>query len=146
MEYRIERLPREELTAVSRLEREIFTDPWSYEALLSSYDNPCSVFYRASDAEGNTVGYVVLYCMYEEAEILNVAVAPQARRNGIASALIGAAVEEGEKRGAAAFFLEVRASNEPAIALYKKFGFSPIGVRKRYYSAPVEDAIEMRRG
>ncbi|MBR5453387.1 MAG: ribosomal protein S18-alanine N-acetyltransferase [Clostridia bacterium] len=146
MEYRTELLPREELTAVSRLEKEIFTDAWSYEALLSSYDNPCSVFYRAYDEDNNTVGYVVLYCMYDEAEILNVAVAPTARRHGIASQLITAAVEEGEKRGASAFFLEVRASNEPAIALYKKFGFSPIGVRKKYYSDPTEDAIEMRRG
>ncbi|MBR6557419.1 MAG: ribosomal protein S18-alanine N-acetyltransferase [Clostridia bacterium] len=146
MEYRIELLPREELTAVSRLESEIFTDAWSYDALLSSYDNPCSVFFRASDIDNNTVGYVVLYCMYEEAEILNVAVSPAVRRFGIATALIRAAIAAGEKLGAKAFFLEVRESNLPAKSLYEKLGFVPIGIRKRYYSNPVENAIEMRRG
>ena len=80
-----------------------------------------------------------------EAEILNLAVDSKARRRGAASALLAAALEEFRRRRITDVFLEVRASNTPAIALYGKFGFSICGQRKNYYRNPIEDAVCMMR-
>jgi ribosomal-protein-alanine N-acetyltransferase len=91
------------------------------------------------------VGYICVWVVGDELHINNVAVAPGMRRRGIAGALLEAALDHGRARGVRCAFLEVRASNVAAQALYRRFGFEPAGTRKRYYTHPVEDAVLMKR-
>ena len=128
------------------LEEAIFSDPWSPGSLLSSFESPHSVFLAATDEGGELLGYAVMYCIAGEAEILNIAVSPAARRRGIGSALMEEMLRRGESAGCELFFLEARESNSAAIALYEKYSFRAVGRRKRYYTRPTEDAIEMQRG
>ena len=84
-----------------------------------------------------------IYCTLDEGEITNVAVAPAARRRGIARALLTELKQQLACRNVARIVLEVRVSNEPAIRLYEQMGFSVLGVRKNFYEKPTEDAYIM---
>lgn len=96
-------------------------------------------------AEGErTLGYVIAHRAADEAEILNLAVEPESRRRGIGRALVAALLETLARDGAKAVFLEVRASNTAAQALYGQFRFLPVGRRSRYYRHPTEDAVILR--
>ena len=94
----------------------------------------------AEDARTVT-GFLVARQAADEFEILNIAVSPAFRRQGVASALLSAAVNDAEGCGAKAAYLEVRASNVAAIGLYEQHGFVATGRRKGYYSSPAEDAL-----
>ena len=87
-----------------------------------------------------------LYLSFEEASVTNVAVSPSFRKKGYGEALVTAAKEAVREAGAECIFLEVRQSNEPAISLYKKLDFEELGIRKKFYEHPVEDAIIMKVG
>ncbi|MGH8881017.1 MAG: ribosomal protein S18-alanine N-acetyltransferase, partial [Stackebrandtia sp.] len=80
-----------------------------------------------------------------EAQILNLSVVPDARRQGLGRALLERFIDDAQRSGAEQMFLEVRVSNAPAIALYEKYGFHIIGLRKRYYQPSGADAFTMRR-
>lgn len=86
-------------------------------------------------------GFLVLRQALDEIEILNMAVLPEFRRQRIGSKLFSAALENACKQGVAKAYLEVRASNSPAIAFYKRHGFTSLGRRPRYYADPREDAL-----
>ena len=90
-------------------------------------------------------GYVVAWFVLDEGEVANLAVAAGARRQGIGSALLDAAIRESTERGVTTLYLEVRESNQPARRLYASHGFEEVSRRKRYYRAPVEDALILRR-
>ena len=94
-----------------------------------------------AEHEGIVIGFLIGRAAADEFEILNVAVARSYRRRGIATQLVAAALEWSRKAGTQRAYLEVRASNEAAIALYKRHGFSPCGRRSRYYQYPIEDAV-----
>ncbi len=91
------------------------------------------------------VGYLCAWVVTDELHINNIAVDPRWRRRGVATALLRAALERGRDRQARSAFLEVRVSNLGAQALYRKLGFAPSGIRRRYYSHPIEDAVIMTR-
>jgi ribosomal-protein-alanine N-acetyltransferase len=91
------------------------------------------------------VGYVVGFSVGEDAEILNVAVAPDCRGRGLAGQMLDAVLIQLGARGVRAAFLEVRESNEAARSLYRSRGFGEIGRRQRYYRRPVEDALVLRK-
>jgi ribosomal-protein-alanine N-acetyltransferase len=94
------------------------------------------------------VGFILARTMAEEAEILTLAIAPWARRQGVASALVEAAAAEAGRRGAQAMFLEVAADNAPALGLYQRLGFAQAGLRRAYYArpgGPSADALVLRR-
>jgi ribosomal-protein-alanine N-acetyltransferase len=91
------------------------------------------------------VGYICVWLVGDELHINNLAVHPRWRKHGIASELLCAALERGRRGGARAAFLEVRASNVAAQSLYRQFQFEPVGIRRRYYTHPVEDAVIMGR-
>jgi [ribosomal protein S18]-alanine N-acetyltransferase len=93
--------------------------------------------------DGAIVGFLVARRFVDELEILNVAVAPQARRKGIGGGLVQQALEWGRALGATRIFLEVRASNEAALHFYDAHGFRVTGRRTRYYADPVEDALNL---
>lgn len=134
-----------DVPAISAIEQRSFSDPWSgtsFEALLG---NPVILFALAEDATGNVLGYVVSWYAADEAEIANLAVAPEARRRGTGARLLAAATAEARRRSCRTMFLEVRQSNAGARALYESRGFEQVGRRPRYYREPVEDALVLRR-
>lgn len=96
------------------------------------------------DAAGRVAGYGVLWWAADEGELANLAVAPRARRQGVASRLLEALLEAAAREGLRSVFLEVRVSNREAIDLYRKRGFLEVGRRRRYYTRPVEDALVLR--
>lgn len=97
----------------------------------------------ASEVKGEVVGFLIARQVKEEAEVLNLAVAPENRRKGGGRALLTTAVVELRKRGVTRVFLEVRESNATGIAFYQKLSFSQAGRREGYYREPVEAAIVM---
>ena len=129
---------------IALLERRCFSDPWSEKSIASELENPLSLWFVAMD--GNRVcGYVGSQTVLGESDMMNIAVSGDYRRQGIGEQLISRLIRELSKRGSHILCLEVRASNEAAIALYKKHGFEEVGRRKNYYEDPKEDALLMTR-
>ena len=129
---------------VAALEAICFHDPWSEKSVASELTNPLSLWLVALD--GNRVaGYVGSQSVLGESDMMNVAVHPDYRRQGIAEQLCLALVKELKEKGNHCLTLEVRASNEPAKALYEKLGFLQVGLRKNYYRNPKEDACILRK-
>lgn len=118
--------------------------PWSLETFRSLMGRPTSEVWVA-ERGGQVVGFYVLWCVADQAEIANIAVAPSSRGEGLGGKLLDHALCLAEGRGAESVFLEVRASNEAARALYVSRGFEKIGIRKAYYDRPREDAQLMVR-
>lgn len=130
---------------VAELERICFgTEAWSEKSVASELNNPLSFWLVAVDGE-RVAGYVGSQTVLDESDMMNVAVHPDYRKQGIATALIVGLVEELHKRGSRCLTLEVRASNENAISLYKKLDFQEVGRRKNYYRNPREDALILRK-
>ena len=142
-EYMIVPMNEALLDAAAELERRCFSRPWSRAQLAEELTHDYAFYLAATASEGELLGYVGAHLMLDEAEINNVATAPEHRRQGIAKALLCRLIDQLEKRGAKRFFLEVRQSNRSAIALYEQLGFAPLGLRKNYYSDPVEHAVIM---
>lgn len=129
---------------VAALEKICFSDPWSENSVASELKNPLSCWLVAEE-DGEVAGYVGSQTVMDESDMMNVAVHPDYRRKGIAEKLVMELVEELKKRDSRCLTLEVRASNEPARALYEKLGFVQVGLRKNYYRNPREDALILRK-
>lgn len=142
MEFRIVDVSAEHIPQIEEIERECFSRPWTAEQLKSQMRDAQHEFIAAVDG-GRVLGYVGLMYVLDEGYISNVAVHPDARRQGIGDALIDALAAKAAELELAFLTLEVRESNAPAIALYAKHGFHPVGKRKNYYDAPKEDAVLM---
>ena len=142
----IELVPMTEahVARVAALEQVCFSDPWSENSVRSELDNPLSTWLVA--LEGETVlGYVGSQTVLDEADIMNVAVAPEHRRQGVARLLLERLEQALRSRNVHSLTLEVRASNEPAKALYASLGYVPVGRRPNYYFKPREDALILRK-
>jgi len=111
---------------------------WSRESLLESVSGGVA---WAADLDGRVVGILIGRVAADEFEILNLAVAIESRRRGVATQLVSAALEYARTSGARQAYLEVRVSNEGAIALYARLGFRICGQRPNYYRNPPEDAV-----
>ena len=136
-------LTSEDLARIVEIERSSFSTPWrssTFEGLLRRTDTDLI----GATIEGRLVGYAITWTILDQAELGNVAVAPEARRRGLGRLLVEAALRRVRQRGARECFLEVRESNVGARRLYESLGFSPIGRRRRYYSEPTEDALVLR--
>ncbi len=118
-------------------------DPWSRQILEEALNGENAAAWAAVE-EGVLLGYVFFSRVLDEGSVDNIAVLPAARRRGAASALLNAAHRWGQERGVRIFFLEVRASNGGAAALYQKMGYQEAGRRRNYYLSPREDAIIMK--
>ena len=127
------------------IERACFSLPWTAEQIRSQLRDEQHEFLAALDENGTVLGYVGMMTVLDEGYIANVAVDPACRRQGIADRLIARLCEISQERGLSFATLEVRASNAPAIALYEKHGFVPVGLRKAYYERPREDAVLMTK-
>lgn len=130
------------LDDLADLESMAFSKPWSYDALAEELQNPLAVFYVAEDVDAESaIGYVGMHHILDEGFITNVAVHPAYRRQGIAACLMDEIKEYGKNHDLTRITLEVRASNDAAIALYTKMGFEKDGVRPGFYDSPKEDAF-----
>jgi [ribosomal protein S18]-alanine N-acetyltransferase len=136
----IRKLVYGDLPNVLAIERRSFGTPWSLAMFVLELSKPSGVCLAAEDANG-LVGYLVCSRYADVWHLMNVAVDPGRRRAGIASALIGRLFDE--VGSGARLTLEVRTSNEGAIAMYERFGFEAAGHRRRYYQDNGEDALIM---
>jgi len=136
----IRRLAYSDLPAVISIERRSFPTPWSLAMFVLELSKPSGICLAATEGE-ELVGYLVCSRYDQVWHLMNVAVAPDRRRAGVARRLISKLVEEGG--GKLPFTLEVRVSNHPAIAMYERLGFRSAGVRPRYYQDNGEDALIM---
>ncbi len=143
-EFEITRMTAADVPEVAALEAVCFSDPWSEASVASELENPLSLWLVARDTVG-LLGYVGSQSVPDEADMMNLAVRPDARRQGVAQALLQAL--EAALRGSdiRSLTLEVRAGNDPAIRLYTQAGFRQVGLRKNYYFHPKEDALILKK-
>ena len=118
---------------------------WSREAYETFLANPGQGSCWAAEHQGRLAGFVCFRIVRGEAELLNLAVLPDLRRQGIGSGLLDVALQETGEAGATKMFLEVRESNAEALRLYQRFGFSRCGRREGYYANPPADALILVR-
>ena len=137
-------MKQEDVPQIANLEMLCFSDPWSENSIASELDNRLSCWLVAEE-QGTVAGYVGSQSVLDMADMMNIAVAPDFRRQGIAEQLILALIDKLKENGIIALLLEVRVSNAPAIALYEKLGFELVGRRPRYYHNPREDALILRK-
>jgi len=136
----------EGIDEVLTIEEASFTNPWTREMYLAELRNPnVSYCFVARDASGRSAGFCSFWRVLDELHINNLAVAPDFRRSGVASTLLTFVLAEGIRLGAQRATLEVRRSNDAARYLYERFGFTVAGVRRAYYTRPVEDALVLWR-
>lgn len=138
----IKKMDSSHIEALSDIEKECFSTPWSENALSDELRNNFARFFVA-ECDGAVAGYIGAHNILGEVYITNVAVSKAFRRNGIAEKLIKTLVEYCENEGMEFVTLEVRRSNEAAKKLYAKMGFREVGERKDFYENPREDAILM---
>ena len=145
MEYRIVPMAAHHVPAIAALETQCFSDPWSESAIAPELQNPLSLWLAAEALDGTLLGYVGSQRVPPEADMMNIAVAPEARRQGIAEALIGELICCLSANGVTSLSLEERASKAAARSLYEKLGFRQAGLRPNYYFHPKEDACILRK-
>lgn len=140
--FTIRKMHREDIPDVAELERKIFSDAWSERAILETLSCGQAMILTAYEKQ-KLIGYLILYGLLEDGEIARIAVAEGSRRQGVASRMLREAeilcADDGMKK----LLLDVREGNQGAIAFYEKHGFVRDGLRRNYYSDPVEDAILM---
>ncbi len=136
----IEKLSEKYIKDVAQIEKACFSKPWDEISIAAELKNEFSEFYIAVE-NGTAVGFVGLYALTGEADIVRVGVLPQYRNRGITRAVLTKSLENVDGD----VFLDVRESNVPAISLYRSLGFYDTGVRKDYYSDPEENAVLMKR-
>ena len=149
-ELLIEPVRQEDLPDILAIEVASFSLPWTEEMFANELAAGAlaAVLVARVPAAGPpppVVGYICVWLVSDELHINNLAVHPRWRQRGIARELLTTALRRGRDAGARSAFLEVRASNAAAQGLYRQFAFESIGVRSRYYTHPVEDAVIMRR-
>jgi ribosomal-protein-alanine N-acetyltransferase len=132
-----------DVEAVVAIETEAFTSPWSAETFTNLLDRPGLELLVLEDEREGVIGYAVLWCILDQGELANVAVTPRLRGRGLGTHLLARVLEVARARGVEMVFLEVRPSNERAVDLYRRFGFTDVGRRKAYYEHPKEDALIM---
>ena len=132
------------VSQVAELEKICFSDPWSEKSIASELTNPLSLWLVAVE-DDRVAGYVGSQSVMDESDMMNVAVHPDFRRQGVAEKLVLELVAALAKNDNHCLTLEVRASNVSAISLYEKLGFAQIGLRKNYYRNPKEDALILRK-
>jgi ribosomal-protein-alanine N-acetyltransferase len=136
-----------DLEAILHIEQASFSTPWTRKMFeVEMHGNPFAslVVGRSEGADGGrgkVLGYICFWVVFEELRLMNLAVAPAARRRGLATALVHHALTVGRERGARRAVLEVRSSNEAARRLYERMGFAQVALRAKYYTNPVEDAL-----
>ena len=138
------RMREADLPRVMEIERAAFSHPWSEELIRRELSHEFSTVLLATEGPGGAVqGFAVVWLVHDELHVLNVAVAPEARRRGVARAILAQVESQARAQGARVAMLEVRRGNVAAIALYLSLGYAQVGIRPRYYAEDGEDALVM---
>ena len=151
------RMDADDLPRVMQIERDAFAHPWSEDLFRRELTHTWSTILIATGAartgatglqagaqpDQGILGFVICWRVHDELHVLNLAVAVEARRRGVARALMLEATEQAHRSGAVLATLEVRRSNEGAQALYRSLGYRQVGIRPNYYQDEGEDAIVM---
>lgn len=140
----IRQMQLQDVPAIAELEKLCFSDPWSENSIASELDNRLSYWLVAEDS-GKIAGYVGSQSVLDAADMMNLAVSPDYRQQGVGQALVEELVRHLQENRVIALLLEVRVSNMPAISLYEKLGFVQVGRRPKYYHNPREDALILRK-
>lgn len=141
----ITKMTENHVAQVAELEKICFgSAAWSEKSIASELKNELSYWLVAVD-DGRVLGYVGSQTVLGETDMMNVAVHPDCRKQGIGQTLVNALVDGLKEKESYCLTLEVRASNAPARALYEKLGFAQMGLRKNYYRNPKEDALILRK-
>lgn len=138
----IRRLTPRDVSDVCALETEIFSDPWSESSVVGVISTVGAMCYGALEG-GRVIAYILARVISPEGEIYRIATSPSHRRRGIAYRLLDYAVKTERGRGLENLFLEVREKNTAARGLYLAYGFREVGMRKRYYKNPDDNAVIM---
>jgi ribosomal-protein-alanine N-acetyltransferase len=134
-----------DLDGVMAIEEVSFPTPWSRGMFLEDFPRDFSTTLVAAGTEGDVLGYAVFWTIAGESHLLNLAVHPARRGEGIGRALLSECIRRAARARASLIFLEVRAGNEPAQRLYRSMGFVFRGIRKGYYTDTGEDAVILDR-
>ena len=140
--FSIRRMRREDVADVAELERKIFTDAWSEQAILETLEQRQTLLLAAYE-DGRLAGYLILYYVLEEGEIARIAVEDSCRRQGVATRMLKELENLCRDIGVSKLLLDLRESNAPAYAFYEGHGFVRDGFRKNYYANPPEHVILM---
>ncbi len=141
-------LNREEIEDILAIEQACFSLPWTRNIFLHELSSPLSrnlASWSVTPERRLLVGYAFFWIVADEMELQKIAVRPEFRRQGAATALVEALLATAQQESCLAAFLEVRHSNRSAIRLYEKLGFVVKGIRRGYYSESGEDALIMER-
>lgn len=140
----VRELRREDCKTLAALEAQTFSDPWSEQAFAEELD--CGYSITLVAVRGEPVeGYLNAHHVFENVHINTFCVRPESRRTGVGRLLLQELVRRAKQLGGEEITLEVRTGNRAACALYASFGFRPVGVRKRFYHNPEEDALIMKK-
>lgn len=143
--FRLRRMTRRDLPEVLGIERRSFSNPWPPSTFEGEIQNQGLSFpiVVVDEGTGRIAGYVIYWIIRDEAQINNVAVHPDYRRRRVGETMLREILAALRTESVEFISLEVRAGNAAARALYEKLGFKQIGIRKEYYTNPVEDAVVM---
>ncbi len=134
---------RRHLRGVMRIEEQVYPRPWSLGLFMSELGHREGRLYLTARVDSAVVGYGGLMLVLEDGHVTTLAVDPRWHRHKLGTRVLLGLARAAVDRGAKNLTLEVRASNEPAQALYRSFGFAPAGIRKGYYVETNEDALVM---
>jgi ribosomal-protein-alanine N-acetyltransferase len=138
------RLKLRDLSAIEEIERASYPTPWSRSMFAGELAKPSSICLGAVDAEtGTLAGYLIISRYVDAWHVMNLAVADEYRRRGIATRMMERLFELTAGDGRRGYTLEVRISNDAAIKLYESLGFRARGIRRGYYTDNREDALIM---
>ena len=140
----IEKMNASHVPQIAELEKVCFADPWSVTSIETELTSRLSLWFVAMEGD-KVVGYVGSQTVIDESDVMNIAVHPDFRRQGIGEALLETLADALREKGSRGLTLEARVSNTPAVSLYEKAGFRQVGLRKNYYRNPKEDALILRK-
>lgn len=134
----------EDIDSIYEIGTLCFADAWRRDTVAHDMEGSHSEYFVA-EMDGKVVGYGCFWFVVDEGQLVNIGVRPECRKRGYAEAILKRGLEECKARNMKTIFLEVRVSNSSALALYKKYNFRSLGVRKGVYDLPREDGYIMSR-
>ena len=135
---------KEDIKQIAELEAKTFSDAWTEKSVMETFEQT-QAFITVAELDGRFAGYCIIYYVMDEAEIARIAISEETRRRGIGKGLLDYTCKCCKERQIERVLLDVRESNEGAIAFYQKHGFQTDGIRKNFYDMPKEHAVLMSR-